>query len=264
MTWKKQTIEQRLDELERRELTEETMDEIARLTEMRCKMHFSEEKLNEQMQNGMQSLKKNLRCQSRRQRRLRCAKRVTVFLCCCCMIFGTARLSAMRSKCFSLLFSAIQMTTGGAWISLQNEDSMEKEFSAVEMADPFGIRALCAEHGFAPMVPQDLPKGIQLKSTKVMDSTHYAVVQFFFVDDLGRELSMEFSFHAQCELQDHLGVATDEYTFHCETVSGKEIYIAEELDGEYKAAFMHQNIQYAVGSKNFNYAELFRILESIC
>ena len=184
-------------------------------------------------------------------------KRLSAAVACLLVLVGinTVSLSVFGMNMFSATY---QLTKGGITIDMSNDDNIELPVTA---ADPYGMKAKCAEYDMYPLTPTYIPEGFELINI-VEDVNNVTTNVIFYYKKGDILLNFDFNMYKDGKGIPPIGIPTDTYNIVEEQINGHKTYILKE-DNQFTATFMEENIVYLITAIDCDYDECQKVIESL-
>ena len=233
------------------------LERICELNEMIFQLNCSD---NEAVQDSIEASKSKLMNkiqESKPKNSIRLYKGLSVAAACAAVVVGLNAFS-LRALGQNIFSAAYQFTKGGILIDMSNgNDNIELP---VTSADPYGMKAKCAEYDMYPLTPTYIPEGFELIDLHEEKGSVMSNVIFHYEKD---DIILNFNFTMFSEGSEipPVGMPTDTYNVVEEQINGHKMYILKE-DNQFTATFLEENIVYAITAIDCDYDECRKVIES--
>lgn len=127
--------------------------------------------------------------------------------------------------------------------------------------DTYGIKAKCAEYGLFPDVPEYIPDGFRLIHVEDKHYVECDIISFEYTNS-NELVTFNFTVFKSADYVPDTKSYVDKYNFSEKEINGHTAYVIEE-SRKFSAFYLDDCIQYEVYSKNIDYDECYKILESL-
>lgn len=233
------------------------LERICELNEMIFQLNCSD---NEAVQDSVEASKSKLMNkiqESKPKNSIRLYKGLSVATACAAVVVGLNAFS-LRALGQNIFSAAYQFTKGGIFIDMSNDDNNIE--LPVTSADPYGMKAKCAEYDMYPLTPTYIPEGFELVDLYEEKLTTLSNVIFYYKKN-NILLNFEFTMFSDGREIPPIGVPTDSYNIVEEQINGYKMYILKE-DNQFTATFLEENIVYAITAIDCDYDECRKVIES--
>ena len=216
---------------------------------------------NEAVQDSVEASKSKLMNkiqESKPKNSIRLYKGLSVAAACAAVVVGlnAFSLKALGQDIFS---AAYQFTKGGIFIDMSNDDNNIE--LPVTSADPYGMKAKCAEYDIYPLTPTYIPDGFELiKLFEEKNDVFTHIVFQYKKDEI--KLNIDFCQYNNGMEVPPIGIPTDTYNIVEEKINDYKMYILKE-DNQFTATFLEENIVYLITAIDCNYDECQKVIESL-
>ncbi|MBR3900831.1 MAG: DUF4367 domain-containing protein [Ruminococcus sp.] len=246
-------LQVQLDEELNKPIKQQDFDLIEEITKTICEIHNENELIEAKTKSGIAFLKGR----KTNVNKLKIRKWSAVFVSCAAVILALniASFSALGMNIFS---AAYQFTKGGIFIDMSNDNNIELP---VTSADPYGMKAKCAEYDMYPLTPTYIPEGLELTDLHEEKGSAISTIIFHYEkDDI--ILNFNYTMYSEERKIPPIGIPTDTYNVVEEQINGHKMYILKE-DNQFTATFLEDNIVYTITAIDCDYDECQKVIESL-
>lgn len=233
------------------------LERICELNEMIFQLNCSD---NETVQDSVEASKSKLMNkiqESKPKNSIRLYKGLSVAAACAAVVVGLNAFS-LRALGQNIFSAAYQFTKGGILIDMSNDDNNIE--LPVTSADPYGMKAKCAEYDIYPLTPTYIPEGFDL--INIVEDVNNVTTNIIFYYKKGNIiLNFNFIMYKDGKGIPPIGIPTDTYNILEEQINGHKTYILKEKN-QFTATFMEENIIYLITAIDCNYDECQKVIES--
>lgn len=233
------------------------VERICWLNEMIFQLNYSD---NEAVQNSLEASKNEMlnRIPERKPHNFkRINKRVSVAAACVATVVVLNAFS-LKTVGQNVFLETYKVGDEAIVITLEETDSDEIPHSS---ADPYGMKAKCAEYGMRPLTPSYIPEGFELIDFIADERSASTDIYFYYKKD-DVILNFEFFMYYDSERIPPFGTSTETYNMGEEDVIGLNMHILKEGDW-FKALFLRDNIVYSIVAVDCEYDEFRKVIESL-
>ena len=235
------------------------LERICELNEMIFQLNCSD---NEAVQDGVEASKSKLMNkiqESKPKNSIRLYKWLSVAVACAAVVVGLNAFS-LRALGQNIFSAAYQFTKGGITIDMSNDNNDNNIELPVTSADPYGMKAKCAEYDMYPLTPTYIPEGFELTDLHEEKGSAISTIIFHYEKD---DIILNFNYTMYSEERKILpiGIPTDTYNVVEEQINGHKMYILKE-GNQFTATFLEENIVYLITAIDCDYDECQNVIES--
>ena len=247
-------LQAQLDEELNKPVKHQNFDLIDEITKTICEIYKENELIEAKSQSGIAYIKGMVKARNKKSK----FRKWSAILGSCAavvLVLNIASISAFGKNMFS---AAYHMVKGGITIDMIKEDVIELPTTA---DDPYGMKAKCAEYDMYPLTPSYIPERFELVNLVVDELSSFTHIIFQYKDS-GIKLNFDFCQYNEGEEIPPIGIPTDTYNIVEEEINGHTMYILKE-DNQFTAAFLEDNIVYAITAIDCSYDECQKVVESL-
>ena len=197
--------------------------------------------------------------ESKPKNSIRLYKWLSVAVACAAVVVGLNAFS-LRALGQNIFSAAYQFTKGGITIDMSNDNNDNNIELPVTSADPYGMKAKCAEYDMYPLTPTYIPEGFELTDLHEEKGSAISTIIFHYEKD---DIILNFNYTMYSEERKILpiGIPTDTYNVVEEQINGHKMYILKE-GNQFTATFLEENIVYLITAIDCDYDECQNVIES--
>lgn len=200
-----------------------------------------------------------------RQKEIRVKRRFIAVASCAVIAFGL-NIYSFNAWGMNMIDAIYTMQKGGMSIDIHNINDFGRKTIELPTSpdDPYGIKAKCAEYGVYPETPVYIPDGFELKHFEEYEYDTHKTIRFFYRKNGYIWLNITFTDYINYESIPPIGIPTDTYTVHEETINGQLSWVLKE-DNQFTDIYIDENnIEYSFFMQSLDYDECYKIVESMC
>ena len=238
-------------------------NKIAELSEQYSYIVSADEEIESRSEQHIQQI-----LSTARQEKTKFSIRMKVFsaLTACAVIAFGLNIYSFNAWGMNMIDAIYTMQKGGMSIDIHNINDFGRKTIELPTShdDPYGIKAKCAEYGVYPETPTYIPDGFELKHFEEYEYDTHKTIRFFYRKNGYIWLNITYMEYIDYESIPPVGIPTDTYTVHEETINGHSSWILKE-DNQFTDIYIdNENIKYSFFMQSLDYDECYKIVESMC
>lgn len=250
-------LQERLSNELKKSVDELDYDRIDEMTEAIAVLTGKDEVINERVSAGIE---RTLAVLHRKEKQRKISRICRAAAIACAIVLIATNVWSYSAYGMNAFSAAYQFLNGGITVDLTVPTDEGKEAGNKYAQD---MQDKCAEHHISAQIPRYIPAGFAPTENygKLIETDLYKDLLFYFGKGNAKLFLQVREFADQSTITP-IGIPTDTHNISEQVIDGTTIHIVKE-DQEYRAVFLIDRTQYALGADHLDYDECQRVLESL-